>query len=87
MNDDEPIEISGLALPTALAAGLRYALTSILAFAVGRGWVDTENADGILSIILLLVTVGYGLWKTYRKQSQLITAGEAAPNSVAVVKP
>jgi len=84
---DKPIEISGMTLPATLAALLRYLLATVGSFAVGRGWIPAESVEGIITMIIVIATVAFGLWKTRQKQAQLITAGEHAPNSVAVVKP
>jgi hypothetical protein len=84
-NPDTPIVVGGTVLPTALAAALRYLITMIGTFAIAKGWVKSENIDGILTVGLTLATVGYGLWKTYSNRSKLITTAEAAPNSVAIV--
>lgn len=82
---DEPIEVGGMVLPTALAAALRYLITIIGTFAIGRGWVKAEELPGLATMAVTLATVGYGLWKTYSNRSKLVVTAEAAPNDVAVV--
>lgn len=82
----KPIEINGVTLPTTLAALLRYLVATFGAFAVGKGWIQPENIEGIATIVVVFATVGFGLYKTRAKQAELIVAGSAAPNNVAVVK-
>lgn len=83
---DTPIVVNGTVLPAALAAALRYLITMIGTFAVAKGWVKAENLDGILTVIVTLATVGYGLYQTYRRKADLVTTAEAAPNTVAIVQ-
>ena len=83
---DTPIVVNGTVLPAALAAALRYLITMLGTFAVAKGWVKAENIDGILTVIVTLATVGYGLLKTYRTKANLVTTAEAAPNYIAQVK-
>jgi hypothetical protein len=81
-----PIEVGPSAVPdTAKAAG-RYLVATAVAFAVGKGWVDAENAEGIVTAGVGLIAIGWGLYATFRRKSQLVVTADAAPNSVAVVK-
>lgn len=80
----ERIEVSQGTLP--LAAAARYLIVTLGSFAVGRGWVDAEQLPGIATAIVTIGTALYGLYRTYRTKSDLVTTAEAAPNSVAVVK-
>lgn len=82
-----PIEVSGTTLPTALAAALRYLITILGTYAIGKGWVDAENIEGIATLIVTIATVAYGLYRTRTAKKQLIITAEAAPNSVATVTP
>lgn len=80
-----PIRVNGSKLPAQLSASLRLGIGMLGSYAVGAGWVKPENVDGIATLILTLATVAYGIWRTGHKQSQLITAAEAAPDRVAKV--
>jgi hypothetical protein len=84
---NKPIEVSGTTLPTVLATVLRYLVTTFGAFAVGRGWVEAENVEGIVTILVTVATAAYGIWKTRKAKNELIVTAEAAPNSVARVTP
>lgn len=85
-NNNAPIVVNGQTLPGTLAAALRYLIAMVGTFAVARGWVDTAAVDGISTVIVTIATVVYGLWKTRNTREKLVTAAEAAPNSVAIVK-
>lgn len=82
----QPILVNGETLPAALAAGLRYLIAMLGTYAVGRGWVQPENVEGIATVLLTAATVAYGVWRTRQKQAQLVVAAEAAPNTVARVQ-
>jgi hypothetical protein len=81
---DTPIEVDAGTVP--VAAAVRYIIAMLGTFAVGRGWVDADNVDGIVTVIITLGTVGYGLWRTHRRKADLVTAASAAPDNVAIIK-
>ena len=83
---EQPIVVNHAALPTALGAALRYILGILGPFAVAQGWVDAENIDGIVTLLMSAAVVAYGLYKTYKQKKQLVVTANAAPDSVAVVK-
>lgn len=86
MSDDAPIEISSSPLVDQLWSGIRQIAPALMAFALGKGWLDNDLA-------VLLGVVGGVMWpiiaaqlKT-RERSQLIaTLANAAPDHVAVLK-
>jgi hypothetical protein len=81
-----PIEVTDAALSAAILALLRYLVALVVAIAVARGWLNPESAEGIGAILLAIGTTSYGIYNTWRRRSQLVTAARAAPDSVAVVK-
>ena len=81
-----PIEVTNETTTTTLASALRTLLVAIGSFAVGRGWVEAENVEGIVTLAVTLGTAGYGVFKAYTRKRQLIVTADAAPNTVAVVK-
>lgn len=83
--DDLPIQVGPSAVPDTLKALFRQLVIAICSFAVGRGWVDADNVDGILTIATLLLSLGWALHATFRRKSQLVTAASAAPNDIAQV--
>lgn len=82
---DKPIIVNGAVLPSTLAAALRYAIALGGPLLIQRGILPADSLEGVTTIIVTAATVGYGLWKTHQRKSQLVTVAEAAPNSVAVV--
>jgi hypothetical protein len=81
-----PIEVNDGTMIGTVGTLLRYLVTSVGGYALGKGWIDNE----LLQILTGLVTVGlplaYGVYKNYVHKTQLLVTAEAAPNSVAVVK-
>lgn len=82
----QPIIVGESALPTTLAAALRYAIVTGLTYAVGRGWIDADNVEGITAALIAVAVAGYGLYKTHSNRAKLTVAAEAAPNTVAKVE-
>ncbi len=83
---DKPIEVSGSTLPPTLAAALRYAVSLIGTYLVAKGYVDSDNIEGIATMLTVAAAVVYGLITTRQNRAKLIVAAEAAPNSIAFVK-
>ena len=81
-----PIIVSdGTATPT-LGALLRYLLTAIGAFAIGRGWVTDETMQAITALATVVAPTAYGIYLSWKNKRKLIVAAEAAPNTVARVQ-
>jgi len=84
---DTPITVGPSAVPDTVKAAARYVIATAAAYAVGRGWIDAENVEGIVTAGVGLVAIGWGLYSTFTRKKQLVVAAEAAPNSIAQVKP
>jgi hypothetical protein len=67
----------------ATMAGIRILLVAIGSFAVGRGWVDAEHIEGIITGIITIGVAGYGIWKTLSRQKQI----KVAENTLGPVSP
>lgn len=65
------------ALGTA-AAGLRYAIVTGLTYAVGKGYLDAGDVEGIAAALLAFGTAGYGLYRTWAARKRLQTATRRA---------
>jgi hypothetical protein len=82
---DTPIVVTDTVLPTVLATALRQIVIAVAMFAVGKGWIDARDVEGIATLAAALAAVFWGLNQSLKRKSQLITTAEAAPNSVAIV--
>lgn len=87
MNDnDAPLEVSDGTLFGQIATLLRYLVTTVGGYALGRGWIDGQLLQVITGIVTVALPTAYGIWKTYTTKKSLIITANAAPDSVAIVK-
>lgn len=80
------IEVSASAMPSQLMSLLRDAVGLGTAWAIGAGYIDAATGTQIVGF---MVIVGNVIWRQYvtrRTHSKLVTAADAAPASVAVVR-
>jgi len=84
--NDEPIIIDPNSVPAQLAALLRYMLTALGSYAIGKGWIDGELLNVLTGLATVAAPAIWGMWRTWQTRKTMVTVGEAAPNSVAVVK-
>lgn len=85
-NPEGPIEINGSAIPSHIMSTLRQLIGYGVAWAVGKGYVDTFTGTQIGGAVLL---GSVWLWREYitsRSHAKLVRVAEAAPNAIAVVK-
>lgn len=82
-----PIAIStGTPVPAALTAGVRYVASAGLAFAVGKGWIGTDDAAQIIGIVLALVPAAWGIYGAIKVHNDKAALEPFAPAQVAVRK-
>lgn len=67
---------SAPAMSAGVMTAVRIAAMMIGPFAIGRGWVQPDQVDGILTGAVTIGTAGYGLWKTIKRQKKLNVAEE-----------
>lgn len=59
-------------LPASTMALIRYLVAILLPLAVQRGWVGSDmTVDVAVGVVVPLVTVAYGVWKTHDRQTRL----------------
>lgn len=83
---DAPIRVNPSAIPAAAYSVLRSVLSLLGTVAVSLHWIPPERLDGIVTMILVAVSIGYGAWKHFAKSSDLIALEPYAPDSVAKLK-
>lgn len=81
-----PIQVSGAVLPSVAAAALRTAVNVIGPSLIAGGYLPAGSLEGVTTILITVASIGYGLWKTLHRKTQLIAAADAAPDDVAYVK-
>lgn len=81
-----PIQVNPSAIPAGIYSLLRSAFSVLGSVAVSLHWIPPERLDGIVTMILVAVSIGYGAWKHFTKSESLITLEPYAPDSVAKLK-
>lgn len=84
---DAPIQVNPAQLPAMAATLLRYILTALGAYMAKQGLLPAgSDVNAIVGFALMVISGGWGIWKTYSNKTKLVTAASAAPDDVAVVK-
>ena len=82
-NDQAPIIVNTGSIPAGIGAALRYIVSLGLTYAAGAGLISNDDVPNILAAVMALAIAAYGVNKTRSRQSDLIVAAKAAPDSVA----
>jgi hypothetical protein len=82
----DPIIIDPNSIPGQLWALFRYLLTAVGSFALGRGYIDDALLQFLTALFTVAAPTAYGIYKTWANRKKLVKVGEAAPDTVAVVK-
>ena len=84
--NDTPMIINADPMPAQLATLLRYVLTTLGGYAIAKGWISGDALEMVTSITLVAAPMLYGIWWTRQNKSNLVRAGSAAPDCIAVVR-
>lgn len=84
MND--PIQVTASALPAQTGAAVRALLIALGGYMAGKGWIDANVATAAVPVIMIVGPALWGQVTARRRHATLVTAANAAPDSVAVVK-
>lgn len=87
MNNDitPPLVVTDSTLEGQFSTLVRYLLTTVGGFALGKGWIDGELLQLLTGIVTIAAPAAYGIYKTYTAKQRQIVLAEAAPNNVARV--
>lgn len=69
-----------------LGVAIRYAITTLGGYLVGKGWIDGDLVQVVASIALALLPAVYAAWKARENKAVLTTVAASAPDTVAIVK-
>jgi hypothetical protein len=69
-----------------LGVALRYFVTGLGGYLVGKGWIDGELLQVIVAGLTALAPAVYAAYRSHQQKKALVTVAAAAPNTVAVVK-
>ena len=85
MNEDS-IEVHGSPLPDQLWAAVRQIAPPVMAFALGKGWLENDVAALLGALGAIVWPIVAGQLKTRLRATQLATVAASAPDDVATVK-
>jgi hypothetical protein len=81
-----PIVVNPDPIYAQLAIALRYTISTLGGYAAGKGWIDGDTVQMIVSIAAMLAPAIYAAWKARREKKALVTITQSAADSVAIVK-
>lgn len=86
-NETPQIEVSASPLPDQLWSGVRQMATAVIAFALGRHWIEGDTAT-MLGMVGGGAIIVWGQLKTRHRATQLanIANDPRVPDAVAVAK-
>lgn len=84
---DEPILVHGSPIPDMAFSFMRDAAKILVAFALGRGWIQGDTAT-VIAGLGAAFAVAWGQYKTFKRSSQLtaIARDPNTPESVVQIK-
>ncbi|TCD04284.1 hypothetical protein EYB45_08540 [Erythrobacteraceae bacterium CFH 75059] len=80
-----PIHVPASSLGEQITTLLRYVVTAVGGYALGRGWIDDDLLQMLIALVTIAVPSALGIYRTWRNQRKLRTVAEMVPNSIAVV--
>lgn len=81
-----PIVVPESSVIAQIGALLRYLLTAIGGFAIGKGWIASDLLELLTGLLTVAAPTAYGIWLTWRNRRALVAAAEVAPDAVALVR-
>lgn len=84
---NEQIVVDPNTIPSSISTLLRYALTALGTLMLTNNILPVgTDVETFVGIVLMVVSTGYGIYKTITNKRKLVVTANAAPDSVAVVK-
>lgn len=80
-----PLVVTDSTMEGQIATLVRYLLTSVGGYALGKGWIDNDALVVLTGLVTVAAPTAYGIFKTYTSKKRLIAVAEAAPDATAVV--
>jgi hypothetical protein len=80
---DEPITVTDAPLDGQITTLVRYAVSALGAFAIGKGWIDDAGLQLATALVTIVLPTAFGLYKTWTAKKQAIALADAAPDFLA----
>jgi len=81
-----PIIVNSDPTVAQLGVAIRYALTMLGGYLVGKGWLDGDLLQVLLAIVPVVGPALYAFYRQHTVKQREVQLAAAAPDSVAVVK-
>lgn len=69
-----------------LGVAVRYAITLVGGYLVGKGWIDGDLVQVIATALTALVPAAYAVWRSSQQKKALVKITQSASDDVAVIK-
>lgn len=83
---EKPIEIPSTDTAPAVVTLMRYLLVALGGWLISRGWMEQEQLDTLVPIVLVAVPTIVGVWKTITKNREGRTMASLLHDSIAKEK-
>lgn len=84
--DNSPIIVNEAQTAANLGVALRYGLTTIGAWAIGKGYITSDLLQALVGLVTVVAPAAWAFWRSHEQKKALVKIANAAPNSVAVVQ-
>jgi hypothetical protein len=84
--DTTPIVVNPDQTTAQLGVAVRYAVTLVGGYLVGKGWIDGDLLQVIAAALTALVPAIYAAYRAHQQKKALVRITASAPDSVAVFK-
>lgn len=83
MAEPEPaIVVNPTSLPAQIATLVRYLITALGAYAIGKGWLEQDTLNFVLALSATVVPMAYGIYKAWTNNQKLKVLEPYLENSV-----
>lgn len=83
---DTPVVVNPDQTTAQLGLMIRYVLTSIGGYLVGKGWIEGDVLEVAINIAVVVGPIAYASYISHKKKQDLLKVAVAAPDEVAVIK-
>lgn len=80
-----PYEIDPSSLEGQIWTIVRYTVSTVGGYLVGRGLIKADDLNAVLGMLVFLVPAGFGVYSTYKNKQKLLKVAEVAPDTKAVI--
>lgn len=83
---DAPVQVDPNTGVKSAVTAVQYIMSAVTSYALGKGWVNSNDVVQILALVPIIVPAAYGVYKTWVGNEKQKTMEAKLPDSVAVLK-